>query len=109
MADSKHTTTASISPRLWAADSTGFNRSAIMKRALASARESRAWQIKFAASPNGIRTGSKPQSWRFLMSRALKAAWTFARAERHIHSAQNYNPAFKATLASLSTDGRLAA
>jgi hypothetical protein len=75
----------------------GFNRSAIMGRALASARESRDWQKQFATTPKGIKRDFQPQSWAFLISHALKAAWTFARAER----AQ--------TMASLATDGRLAA
>jgi hypothetical protein len=88
---------------------TGFNKSAIMSRALASARESRAWQIKFAASPNGIKEGAKPQGWRFLMSHALKSAWTFARAERAQHDPSPTSAAHAWLLASLATDGRIAA
>jgi hypothetical protein len=88
---------------------TGFNLSAIMTRAIAAARELREWQARFAASPNGIKSGFKPQSWRFLMSHALCNAWTAARAERAQHAFKAMSDSDKQLLAALSTDCRLAA
>ena len=87
----------------------GFNKSSIMRRALADARESRAWQIKFAASPNGIKSASKPQSWRLIIAIALRNAWASARRERAQQDRRPVSDARAWTLASLATDGRMMA
>ena len=86
---------------------TGFNRSAIMTRAIAAARESRAFEARYAAGPAGIKAGFKPHSWRFLISQTLHFEWISARAERRPHLLALATPAYRAWLASVSTDGRL--
>ncbi len=86
---------------------TGFNRSAIMTGAIASARESREFQTRYAASAAGNKAGFKPRSWRFLISQALHVQWGFARAERYPYELAKATPAYRAWLASVSTDGRL--
>jgi hypothetical protein len=88
---------------------TGFSRSAIMTRAVDAARELRAWQTRFAASPKGLKEGFKPQSWASLMSHALRNAWKGAKAERAQHCYRQMPATSRLELASLSTDGRMAA
>jgi hypothetical protein len=87
----------------------GYDRSAIMKNALVAARENRAWRIKFAASPNELKKGAKPQSWRFIIAAMLRNAWMAARYERSLCDVRPLSSALAWTLRSLSTDGRLAA
>ena len=76
---------------------TGYDRSAIMRRAMSEAKAARAFSLSRPSNP--------VRPWSFYVSFALKNEWRQAGFETYAF--MRFSDADRATLRSLSTDGAL--